>query len=46
MLGTTDGKLDYLTEKPMAYYASMTLDFFYPFKKEMPPVQKNCGRAI
>jgi hypothetical protein len=40
LLGTPDGKLDYLTEKPMAYYASMIHDFFYQFKKEMPLSRK------
>ena len=32
--GTPDGKLDYSTEKPMTYYASMFHDALYQFKKE------------
>jgi hypothetical protein len=33
--GTPDGKLDYRTEKPMTYYASMIHDVIYQFKGEV-----------
>jgi len=33
--GTRDGKLDYNTEKPMTYYASMFHDALYQHKKEV-----------
>ncbi len=32
--GTPDGKLDYDTEKPITYYASMFHDIIYQFKDE------------
>jgi hypothetical protein len=34
--GTPDGKLDYRTERPMTYYASMIHDALYQYKKEIP----------
>lgn len=33
--GTPDGMLDYRTEKPITYYASMIHDVVYQFKKEV-----------
>ena len=36
VVGTPDGTLDYLTEKPITYYASMVHDIFYQFKAELP----------
>jgi hypothetical protein len=34
--GTPDGRLDYRTEKPLTYYASMIHDVIYQFKQELP----------
>jgi hypothetical protein len=34
--GTPDGKLDYGTERPMTYYASMIHDAMYQYKKGIP----------
>jgi hypothetical protein len=39
--GTPDGKLDYATEKPITYYASMTHDLLYQFKKDVPLSRKD-----
>jgi len=33
--GTPDGRLDYNTEKPITYYASMVHDILYQFKKDI-----------
>lgn len=33
--GTPDGKMDYRTEKPITYYASMIHDVIYQFKSEV-----------
>lgn len=33
--GTPDGRLDYFTQKPITYYASMVHDIIYQFKSEM-----------
>lgn len=35
-MGTPDGRLDYLTLKPMTYYASMVHDILYQHKAEIP----------
>lgn len=35
LIGTPDGKLDYRTEKPITYYASMVHDIIYQFKSEV-----------
>lgn len=40
IFGTPDGRLDYLTEKPIAYYASFVHDIFYQFKKDVPLSRK------
>lgn len=34
--GTPDGKLDFETEKPITYYASLFHDVLYQFKREVP----------
>lgn len=46
VLGTPDGKLDYLTEKPITYYASLVHDFFYQFKQEVPLSRKTVDRLF
>lgn len=33
--GTPDGKLDYRTEKPISYFASMVHDVIYQFKEDV-----------
>jgi len=38
--GTPDGKLDYRTDKPITYYASMFHDAIYQLKKEIPISRK------
>lgn len=35
-IGTPDGRFDYLTQKPMTYYASMFHDILYQNKKDLP----------
>ncbi|WP_300021179.1 hypothetical protein [uncultured Maribacter sp.] len=40
LIGTPDGKLDYGTEKPITYFASMTHNLLYQFKKEIPLSRK------
>ncbi|MEM1137994.1 MAG: hypothetical protein AAGI07_19320 [Bacteroidota bacterium] len=35
MWGTPDGKLDFRTEKPITYFASMIHDVIYQFKEEL-----------
>jgi hypothetical protein len=40
IIGTPDGKLDYITEEPITYYASMTHDILYQFKREVPLSRK------
>ena len=40
IFGVPDGKLDYLTQKPITYYASMVHDMLYQFKKEVPLSRK------
>ena len=32
VIGTPDGRLDYLTEKPITYYASLVHDAIYQYK--------------
>lgn len=39
-LGTPDGRFDYLTQKPMTYYASMIHDILYQYKSEIPISRK------
>lgn len=34
--GTPDGRFDYITEKPITYFASMVHDILYQFKSEVP----------
>lgn len=36
VFGVPDGKLDFYTEKPITYYASMVHDVLYQFKDEIP----------
>ncbi len=36
VMGTPDGKLDYSTEKPITYYASMLHDAIYQYKDKLP----------
>jgi len=38
--GTPDGRFDYLTQKPMTYYASMIHDILYQHKSEIPISRK------
>ncbi|WP_430966767.1 hypothetical protein [Spongiimicrobium sp. 2-473A-2-J] len=40
LIGTPDGKLDYGTEKPITYFASMTHDLLYQLKRELPLSRK------
>ena len=35
IIGTPDGRLDYETEKPITYYASMVHDVIYQYKEEI-----------
>lgn len=35
IIGTPDGRLDYFTEEPITYYASMVHDIVYQFKREI-----------
>lgn len=42
IFGTPDGKLDYGTEKPITYFASMTHDLLYQFKRDLPLSRKDC----
>jgi hypothetical protein len=46
LLGTPDGQLDYGTEKPITYYASMTHEMLYQFKREVPLSRKDCDRLF
>ena len=46
LLGAPDGPLDYGTEKPITYYASMTHDMPYQFKREVPLSRKDCDRLF
>lgn len=39
-IGTPDGRLDFETEKPITYYASLFHDAFYQYKKEVPLSRK------
>lgn len=41
IIGTPDGKLDYATEQPITYYASMLHDLLYQFKREIPLSRKD-----
>jgi len=36
LMGVPDGRLDYLTEKPLTYYGSMLHDLLYQFKSDVP----------
>ena len=38
--GTADGQLDFRTDKPFTYYASMVHDVLYQFKSEVPVSRK------
>jgi len=40
-LGTPDGKTNPITEKPIAYYASLVHDAIYQFKEEIPIGRKD-----
>lgn len=40
-IGTPDGRFDYLTEKPITYYASMLHDALYQYKSEIPISRKD-----
>lgn len=40
LIGTPDCRLDYITQQPMTFFASMTHDIFYQFKKEVPISRK------
>lgn len=44
--GTPDGKLDYRTEKPMTYYASMIHDAVYQFKGEVDISRREADRIF
>lgn len=46
LIGTPDGKLDYGTEKPITYFASMTHDLLYQFKSEIPLSRKTVDRLF
>jgi len=46
LIGTPDGQLDYGTEKPISYFASMTHDMLYQFKKEVPLSRKDSDRLF
>ncbi len=41
VIGTPDGRLDYLTEKPITYYASLVHDAIYQYKSEIPVCRKD-----
>ncbi len=41
IFGTPDRRLDYLTEKPITYYASMVHDVIYQYKREIPISRKD-----
>lgn len=45
IVGTPDGRLDYLTEEPITYYASMVHDILYQFKDEIP-VSRNTADKL
>lgn len=45
-LGTPDGRFDYLTEKPITYYASMIHDAIYQHKKEIPISRKSADQIF
>jgi hypothetical protein len=44
--GTPDGKLDYATEKPMTYYASLFHDALYQFKKDVGISRKEADKIF
>ncbi len=46
LIGTPDGKLDYGTEKPITYFASMTHDMLYQFKREIPLSRATADRLF
>lgn len=46
IIGTPDGRLDYLTEKPITYYASMIHDAIYQKKKEIPLSRKSSDQIF
>jgi hypothetical protein len=44
--GTPDGKMDYLTEKPITYYASMVHDVIYQYKGLVPISRKTADKLF
>ena len=46
LIGTPDGKLDYGTEKPITFFASMTHDLLYQFKREVPLSRKTVDKLF
>lgn len=40
VIGTPDGRLNYVTEKPITYYASLIHDILYQFKADVPVSRK------
>jgi len=44
--GTPDGRLDYETEKPLTYYASLIHDALYQYKSEGLPISRREADVI
>lgn len=46
IVGTPDGVLDYFTEEPITYYASMVHDILYQFREEVPISRKTTDQLF
>jgi len=46
VIGTPDGRLDYYTQEPMCYYASMVHDILYQFKEKMQISRKDTDKLF
>lgn len=46
VIGTPDGRLDYTTEQPITYYASLLHDVLYQFKSQVPITRKETDQLF